>query len=37
MGSSNGIDVIAPGRQDIMLFSGAPTSVRYYPPLRYDF
>ena len=33
MGPNTGIDVIAPGRQDIILFSGAPTSVWHRPTL----
>ncbi|KPK88391.1 MAG: hypothetical protein AMJ88_19085 [Anaerolineae bacterium SM23_ 63] len=33
-GPSTGIDVIAPGHQDIIPFSGAPTSVWYWPLLR---
>jgi hypothetical protein len=36
-GPSTGIDVISPGRQEIILFSGAPTSVWYWPLLRYDY
>jgi len=32
-GPSTGIDVVAPGRQDIILFSGAPTSVWHRPIL----
>jgi len=32
-GPSTGIDVIAPGRQDRILFSGAPTSVWHRPIL----
>jgi len=32
MGPSTGIDVVAPGHQDIIPFSGAPTTVWYWPP-----